>query len=160
MGKVIALLLIVLLALASVAGYVLIDMKIATGEEKLNEGRLAVSAGKASMQTGRQNLSDGKNDYEQAKRNPFLVWADKLLNSGRGFRDARKRIAEGQDAVDAGESLLDAGELAMDRGKEHLRSAKNLRFACALGAVVFALLSVVLSFLWRRSLFSIYKHNA
>ncbi len=151
MGKGIALLLIVFVALAFVAGYAVLRIKIAAGEGLLDDGQLAVAAGEARLQAGTQRLSDGKADYEQAKGNPFLVWVDKLLNGGRGFRDARRRIAEGQDEVDAGGRRLAAGELAMDRGKGHLRFAKGLRFACALGALVFALLSMLLGFRWRRS---------
>jgi hypothetical protein len=148
MGKVLALLLIILLALASVAGYLFLTEKITAGERQiadgqrqLAKGKFALEEGKAKLEAGKRELSEGKKEYEQAKDNLFLVLADKLLKGGKGFEDAQKRIAEGdkqvakgEGEVRAGEKRRDAGELKMLRGTEQLRLAKGARVACALGA--------------------------
>ena len=87
-----------------------------------------------------------------------LVIADKLLKGGKGFREAREQIAEGdkqvangEDKVNVGERRLDAGKLELRRGREQLRLAKRACVACALGAAFFASVSIVLGFRWRRS---------
>jgi hypothetical protein len=107
-----------------------------------------------------------KKEYEQAEDNLFLVLADKLLKGGKGFKEARKQIAEGDEQVakgegkvNVGERQLDAGELELSRGREQLRLAKAARVACALGAAFFASLSIVLGFCWRRSLARIFMHT-
>jgi len=115
----------------------------------------------------------GKKEYKQAKDNPFVVLADKLLQGGKGFKEGSKQIAEGdkqvakgdkqvakgEGQVTDGESRLDAGELELRRGREQLRLAKGARVACALGAAFFASLSIVLGFCWRRSLARILMHT-
>jgi len=173
MGKVLALLLMILLALASVAGYLFLTEKIIAGERQIAEGQRrlekghpALEEGKAKLEAGKRELSEGKKDYEQAKDNPFLVLADKLLKGGKGFKDANEQIAEGEEQVakgegkvNVGENRLDAGELELRRGKEQLDLAKGARVACALGAALFATLSIVLGFYWRRSLARIFAHT-
>jgi uncharacterized phage infection (PIP) family protein YhgE len=170
MGKVLALLFVILLALASVAGYLFLTQKITAGERQiadgqrqLEKGQPKLEEGKAKLEAGKRELSEGKKEYKQAEDSLFLVLADKLLKGGKGFEDARKQIAEGdkqvakgEGMVDAGERRLDAGELEMGRGREQLRLAKGARVACALGAAFFASLSVVLGFRWRRSLARIF----
>jgi hypothetical protein len=61
-------------------------------------------------------------------------------------------VAKGEGKVNVGERRLEAGELEVRRGREQLRLAKGARVACALGAAVFAALSIVLGFRWRRAL--------
>jgi len=171
--KVVALLLIILFAIASVAGYLVLTKKIiagekqiAEGQKQLEEGQIKLDEGKARLEAGKQELSQGKKEYAQSKRNPFLVVADKLLKGGKGFKEARGQIAEGdtqvakgQSNVDAGERRLDAGELRLRQGMERLRLARGARVACALGAVVFISLSIVLGFRWRRALARIVTHT-
>jgi hypothetical protein len=166
MGKVFALLLIILLTLASVAGYLFLTWKIAAwekqiadGQRQFEKGQSALKEGKAKLQAGKGELSEGKEKYERAKDNPFLLLVDKLLKRGKGFKEARKQIAEGdaqvtegEVKVSAGERRLDAGELELRERREQLRLAKVARVACALGAAFFASLSIVLGFCWRRSL--------
>jgi uncharacterized protein HemX len=173
MGKVLALLLIILLALASVAGYLFLteritagERQIADGQRQLKKGQTALEEGKDKLEAGERELSAGKKDYEQAKDNLFLVLADKLLKGGKGFKEAREQIAEGDKQVAEGEGKvnvagrrLDAGELELRRGREQLRLAKGARVACALGAAFFASLSIVLVFCWRRSLARIFMHT-
>jgi len=173
MGKVIALLLMIVLALASVAGYLFLTEKIIAGQRQVADGQRLVDEkqvelddGKARLEAGKRELSEGKREYEQANRNPFLVLADRLLKGGKGFEEARGRIAEGdtqvakgQDRVDAEEGRLDAGRLKLSQGRERLNLAKSARLACALGAALFACLSIVLGFRWRRSLARVFKHS-
>jgi hypothetical protein len=106
-------------------------------------------------------LSEGKQEYKQAKDNLFLVLADKLLKGGQGFEEARERITEGEQQVatgggkvNVGERRLERGELELRRGRDQLQRAKGARVACALGATLFASLSIVLGVRWRRSLAS------
>ena len=194
MGKVLALLLIILLALASVAGYLFLTEKITAGERqiadgqrqleqgqsaleegkakletgkaKLEAGKAKLEAGKTKLEAGKRELSEGKKEYEQAKDNLFLVLADKLLQGGKGFKEAReqvakgdKQVAKGEGQVTDGERRLDAGELELRRGREQLRLAKGARVACAVGAAFFASLAIVLGFCWRRSLARLFMHT-
>ncbi len=173
MGKVLTLLFMILLALASVAGYLLLTEKIIAGERQIAEGQRrlekakpALEKGKAKLEAGKRELSQGKKDYQEAEESLFLVLADKLLKSGKGFEDARERVAKGEkqtakgeDKVNVGESRLDAGELELRQGKEKLDLAKGARVACALGAAFFATLSIVFGFCWRRSLARIFMHT-
>ena len=173
MGKVRALLLIILLALASVAGYLLLteqitagERQIAAGQRQLETGQGALEEGKAKLEAGKRELSAGKKEYEQAKDNQFLVLADKLLKGGTGFKEARERIAEGdkqvaegEGEVNVGDRRLEVGELEVRRGREQLRLAKGARVACALGAAVFASLAIVLGFWWRRALARLFLHT-
>ena len=173
MGKVLALLLIILFALASVAGYLFLTEKIIAGERQIADGQrqlekeqLALEEGKAKLEAGKQESSEGKEKYEKAKDNLFLVLVDKLLKGGKGFKEAREKIAEGderiaigEDKVIVGEKRIDAGELKLSRGMGQLSLAKGACVACALGAAFFASLSIVLGFCWRRSLVRIFMHT-
>ena len=187
MGKAITLLLIILLALASGAGYLFLTEKIAAGERQiadgqrqLEQGQFALEEGKTKLESGKRELAEGKKEYEQAKDNPFLVLADKLLQGGKGFKEAReqvakgdkqvakgdkqvakgdKQVAKGEGQVTDGERRLAAGELELRRGREQLRLAKGARVACAVGAAFFASLSIVLGFCWRRSLARLFIHT-
>jgi len=173
MGKVLALLFVILLALTSVAGYLFLTAKITAGERQiadgqrqLEEGQPVLEDGKAKLEAGKRELSEGKKEYKQAEDNLFLVIMDKVLKGGKGFEEARKRIAEGDKQVAKGEGMvndgerrLEAGKLELRRGKEQLRLAKGARVACALGAAFFASLSIVLGFCWRRSLARIFMHT-
>jgi hypothetical protein len=173
MGKVLALLLIIVLALASVAGYLFLteqitagEMQIADGQRQLEKGQPVLEEGKAKLEAGKREMSESKKEYKQAKDNQFWVLADKLLKGGKGFKDARERIVEGDKQVAKGEvevnlgqRQLDAAELELRRGKELLMLAKDARIACALGAAFFSSLSIVLGFCWRRSLARIFRHT-
>jgi hypothetical protein len=97
-----------------------------------------------------------------------------LLQGGKGFKEAReqiaqgdkqvaqgdKRVAKGEGQVTEGERRLEAGELELRRGREQLRLAKGARVACAVGAAFFASLSIGLGFWWRRSLAGLFMHTA
>jgi predicted nucleic acid-binding Zn-ribbon protein len=173
MGKMLALLLIIVLALASVAGYLFLteqitagERQIADGQRQLEKGQPVLEEGKAKLEAGKQEMSESKKEYKQAKDNLFLVLADKLLEGGKGFKDAKERIVEGdkqvakgEGEVNVGERRIDAVELELRRGRELLMLAKGARVACALVAAFFASLSIVLGFCWRRSLARILMHT-
>jgi chromosome segregation ATPase len=172
MGKVIALLLLTLSAVASMAGYLYLTEKINTGEKQIAEGQiqlkkgqLELHQGKEKLAAGKQELLQGKQEYEQTEDNFFLVLADKLLQRGKGFESAREQIADGEsqiakgeDKINAGAKRLDAGELQLHRGMEQLRLARSGRIACAIGTIFFTTLSIVLAIYWRQSLSRIFKH--
>jgi hypothetical protein len=172
-GKVLALLLIILLALALLGGHLFLTNKITVGERQiadgqrqLKKGQLMFKEGKAKLKSGKKELSQGVKEYEKSKSNIFLVLADKVLKNGNGFKQARKEITEGERQIAKGERMiyfaemqLAEGKLELRRGKEHLRLAKGVCFACAIGAAFFAFLSLLLGFSWRRSLAQIFLHS-
>ena len=163
--RVLALFLLVLSALASAAGYLVLTGKIAAGERRfaegrrqLEEGETALEEGKARLKAGKRKVAEGRRNYGDAQDNLFLVLADTLLRGGSGFSKARDRIAEGdsrisggEDSIDVGERRVEAGRLELRLGGEHLRLAKGARLACAGGALLFASLSIVLGFRWMRA---------
>jgi len=165
MGKVVALMIMLLLALASVVACFLLTGIINAGEEQMDDGQRRLAHGQdrikeseVKLATGRRKLSEGKREYEQANENPLLIIVDNLLNRGRSFKDARQRIAKGntliakgEEAVAAGEERLAAGELELCRGRERLLLARRLRAACAFGAACLVSLSIALGYRWRRS---------
>ena len=171
MGKAIALLLVILLTVSSLAGYLFLtkeinagEKKIAAGKVQLEKGQLELEAGKAELEAGKQELAAGKKEYKDAADSTFLVLADKWFNSGKGFADGREQIAEGDRQVAAGENKIsegekkfDAGELKLDRGLEKLKLAHAVRLACEIAAVFFAVLSIVLAYRWRHSLSRLFK---
>jgi len=171
MIKVFALMFSVLLALALLGGYVFLDEKIidgeariANGQNEVDKGQPALDKGKAKLEEGKIELAEGKAKYENAHDNLFMVFADKLFNRGKGFEDGRKQIAEGDKQVaqgeakiSAGEKRLAAGELELNQGKEQLQMAKGVHIACALGAIIFSVLSIVLTILWRKTLVRVFE---
>jgi uncharacterized phage infection (PIP) family protein YhgE len=171
MVKLFVLLLTVLLAVVSVGGYFFIDEKIIAGEgqmdagqKKFDEGPRALEKGKAKLEAGKLELAEGKAEYKKAHDNVFLVFLDNLFNRGRGFADGRKQIdegerqvAQGEAKISAGEKRLATGEMELQRGREQLKLARNARIACAIGAIVFGALSIVLAILWRQSLARIFR---
>lgn len=172
MIKIIALLLSVLLTVASVGGYLYLDEKIIAGDKQIadgqgevDKGQPALEKGKAKLEAGKQELSEGKMEYEKAHENVFIVFMDNLFNSGKGFEEGRNQIAEGDKQVAkgeariiAGEKRLAAGELQLHEGREKLKLARSARAACALGALIFGVLSILLAIIWKKSLVRIFKH--
>jgi hypothetical protein len=171
MIKIFALMFSVLLALASLGGYVFLDAKIIDGEARISDGQKefdkgqpALDKGKAKLEAGKIELAEGKAKYENAHDNLFMVLIDKSFNRGKGFEDGRKQIAEGDKQVALGEAKISDGEkrlaaggLELNQGKERVKIAKGLRLACVLGVLIFSILSIALSIRWRRSLARIFK---
>jgi hypothetical protein len=172
MLKLLTLLLTILFTLVLAGGYLVINEKIHAGERSIAEGQNVIAfespsleEGKIDLASGRHQLSEGKKEYQHAHDNPFMVFADKWFNSGKGFADGRKKIAEGEekvakgeDKINAGEIRLDKGNLALEQGMDKLQQGKKVRDLCAIGAIIFTLLSVVLGYFWRRSLLQFIQH--
>ena len=173
MFKVIALLIMILLALVSTASFFLLSEAINSGEEqiadgqrRLTEGQEKLEEGELKLIIGKQKLSQGKKDYNQAKGNLFLFYFDKLLNSGKGFSKAKQRIVKGdikvtngEDDIIIGKEELAEGELELFQGNELIMRIRVARFVCAFVAVCFAALSIIFGFLWKHSLFKTFKHT-
>jgi hypothetical protein len=166
-------LLLALSALALVCGHQFLAGKIAAGDRHFAEGRRALEKGEPELEEGKARLeagklasSEGKKEYKAAAGNRFLVWADKWLRAGKGFRNARDRIvegdrqiAEGEDKVDLGEKRIDAGKLELRQGGEQLRLARVARFACAGGALFFACAAIWIGLRRRRFVIAIFSHR-
>lgn len=166
MGKVAALVFIVLLALTSVGGFLLLSKKIAAGErriaaggERIDRGQTRLEAGKVKLAGGRQKLSAGKKKYETAHHDPALLISDTLLQGGAGFKKARRQIAvgewridKGQGKIEAEERRLDTGEQKLSLGKDELKLGKAIRLAFGFGALFLAALSIFLGLRWGRAL--------
>ncbi len=163
-GRMIALLFLVLLTLASAAGYWFLSVKIAAGEREISEGqstldeaRPELEEGIIELEAGKQELSEGRETYAAAENRWHLVWADRLLRGGWGFFKARERIAQadldiadGEARISAGQARMAAGELKLRRGREKLDLARTLRFVAAGSTRCFAALSILLGFRWKR----------
>lgn len=172
MVKMLVLLFMIVMAVASVTGYVFLDGKIsagkvliADGEKQLDEGQIKLEEGRDKLKAGKQELSDGKVEYAQAEDNVFLVLGDFLFKGGKGFQEAReqiaagdKQVAQGENKIEAGEKRIDAGELQLKQGVEQLGFARGLRAVCTLGAFIFTALALLLGIWWRRSLAKTLKH--
>jgi hypothetical protein len=154
------------MAIASATGYLVLTQKIIAGEKLVAEGQNFIAQqgpsleqGKADLATGKNQLTAGYKEYDHAQDNPFLVFADKWFNGGKGFAEGRNKIAKGEekvakgeDKVDVGQKRLDKGNLAVQGGMEKLQQGKTARNVCALGAIIFTLLSIALGYSWRQSL--------
>ena len=129
------------------------ERQIADGQRQLEQGQSALEVGKEKLEVGKEKLevgkrelAEGKKEYKQAKDNPFVVLADKLLRKGlQGAREqiaegdkqvakGDKQVAKGEGQVTDGKRRLDAGELELRRGREQLRLAKGARALCGRGA--------------------------
>lgn len=82
-----------------------------------------------------------------------------MLHGGSTFSDARDRIAEGNQRIEAGQGRVDAKTILLEegrqrrqKGKQPLQWAKSVRIACGAGAIDLFAAAIVLAFVWRRSL--------
>jgi hypothetical protein len=171
MARLLVFLLLILLTVGSGAGYLLLDRTITAGErelvagqKQLREGEAALDEGKEELAAGKRALTEGKEEYEEARKNPFLVWIDKLANQERGFKEGRAEIAEGEQeladgrsAVQAGETRVEEGRVEISEGRAQLRLAQWARLACAVMVAVSGSLAVVLGVCWRHSLFGMFR---
>jgi autotransporter adhesin len=166
MIKTLAFLFISLMAIASTIGYLVLTQKITAGEKLVATGQNFIAQqgpsleqGKADLASGKNKLTEGYKEYDHAQDNPFLVFADKWFNGGKGFAEGRNKIAKGEekvakgeDKVDVGQKQLDKGNLAVQVGMKKLQQGKTARNVCALGAIIFTLLSIAFGISWRQSL--------
>ena len=68
MGKVIALLLLTLSAVASMAGYLYLSEKINAGDKQIAEGLIQLKKGQLELQLGKEKLAAGKQELLQGKQ--------------------------------------------------------------------------------------------
>jgi chromosome segregation ATPase len=173
MVKLFVLLFLFLSTMASMAGYLYLDKKIAAGEIQIAEGERQIEKGQsdieqgmAKLDAGKRELSEGKEKYAKAQAKPFLVLLDNVFKDGEGFKEGRDKIADGDKQVakgerdlDVGEKRLDEGKLELSQGQEQLSLAKTARISCAIVGVLFALLSIVFGFCWRKTLIRFFRHG-
>ena len=166
MIKTIAISFVILLALVASAGYLYLNGRIIAGEKLIADGQARIieetanlEDGKARLEAGKLRMAEGAKKYEAAHNNMFLRLADKVLKGGKGFRDARgrmadgdERVARGEEKVSVGEDRLEAGALELQEGIVLVEQARHARVACAIGAVFFTVLGAVLAYFWRWSL--------
>jgi len=172
MGKILALSMLLLLALGSAAGYLYLTQqidngspKMIAGEKQIEEGEKMLSNGKANLSRGSRQLSQAKQGRNQIKKISYGLMAavpvtglltmvgDKVV-SGK-ISEGDRMVAAGKKKVAAGEEQLASGKLELSRGKSRLSMAMKLRTACVLGAVMFTIIFIMLSFYWRHSLVTI-----
>lgn len=165
MGRMIALLVMGLLALGSLSAFLLVSQRIAAGEKRIAAGdhRIAkgqdrLEAGKNKLVGGRKKLSAGKREYDEAQENPALFISDTLFMGGAGFKKARRRIAVGEWRIDRGQEKirvegerLDLGARKLTLGKDELKMGKIVRLAFGLGALVFSAMSLAFGLHWDSS---------
>ena len=153
MGRLLALFLTVLLALASAGGYVFLDQKIADAEGRIAAGQGLLAKGRKDLAAGKARLEAGKKDVARSKRLFGLADEESDLRRAGDLIGTRgdRQVAEGEKQVAAGEGRLRAGEWSIRRGSQQLEYAKLGRLACAVGAGLFGSLALVVGFPRRRS---------
>jgi len=68
MGKVLALVIIILLALASVAGYLFLTEKITAGERQIADGQRQLEKGQSMLEEGKAKLGPASESCQRARR--------------------------------------------------------------------------------------------
>lgn len=173
MGNKFALILTIILFLASASTYVYLtlkihsgDIKIAVGQEQLKKGQQTLAEGKAKLAAGRQKLGGAQKSYKNFTSIPFMGIIDKIPLANAPFTIANSQITEGSQKVAkgrsdiaAGEARLKAGQLDLSRGQAHLAAVNRIRIACGIAAILFTFLIIVLGFYWRRSRTQIIKRK-
>ncbi|MEO8401005.1 MAG: hypothetical protein ABI597_04305 [Gammaproteobacteria bacterium] len=169
MKKRIILLITILLAAISIAGYLFLTkeiilghLKIADGQKQLADGEQTLERGEAKLASGNKRLSRAKNSYSKFKTVPFYAVAalpvagqiialtgDKI--AGQKIAEGNRLVAQGANKVKAGEDRLAEGKLQLAQGTDKLALANKIRIACGITAIFFSLLSFALGFYWRRS---------
>ena len=177
MKKKLVLLIIFLLALASLSSYLFLtkeiiigSLKIEEGQEKLMEGKQLLANGENRLASGKQKLSRVKNTYSKLKAVPFLalntlpvagqivtVVANKY--AGNKIAAGDQQVTAGVKKVNAGKAQLAEGEQQLQRGMIKLKHANIIRMACGISALLFTFLTIFLLFFWRKSWSFFKKHR-
>jgi len=166
MRKLLTLLFIFLLMLGLFAGYLYLtdkitagSLKIATGEKQIEEGEKELAKGKAKLSNGERNLSQAKSGYKSIKTISYLSavvmpFAGGVLTVassqaiGNKISEGNQLVARGQQKIKAGQSQLSEGKKELSMGKERLKKAEKIRIVCGVGAIICAVLLIVLGFCW------------
>lgn len=172
MGRMFALLFIILLALSFMFAYLFLTKNFTAGEQQLidgqrqlEKGQKMLAEGKAKLESGKQKMSRAKEEYRNVNNIPFMVIINKLPIIGMVIGDATKQIAEGDKLiakgavnVKMGEKRLEEARSQLSQGKGRLGLVNSMRIVCVVGAFFFLTLFILLGFYWRQSLARIFKH--
>lgn len=175
MGKILALLFIMLITGTSVYTYLYLNQKIVVGERKLNAGQTAYQRGQQALQAGRakyaagqRELARGKQKYNNARAMTLPMQAlsafvpetqmlvghvqNQIAVGGQKIRSGERQLAGGAKQIQAGQQKLAAGRAQLESGKKELTKAKETRRGIGMVTLVFLLLSVLLIFSWKNTL--------
>ncbi len=169
MGKVLTLVLTLILTLGFIACYLFLtvqintgSLKIAAGQKQLEDGEQMVARGKTKLSSGNQQLSSAKSGYSKIKTLSYMsVVAAPVAGVvalagnqviGNQISEGDQMVAQGRSKIKAGEEQLSAGKLQLQHGVQRLALAKKIRIACAIAAVIFAALLIVLVVCWRKKM--------
>lgn len=156
MGKIVALIISIILTIASTTVYFILNEKIIIGEKLLADGQKryaagqqALTAGKAKLAAGKQQLSTAKTTYNLVQ-SPLMQLTNQHPIASAVLQQAENKITSGDQQVEsgvkkirAGEAQLKAGKIKLEEGRKQLDFAKELRFYSMLSAAFFALLSLI-----------------
>lgn len=163
MGRMQALIFAILLAIASIAGYLFLTekiiagrLKIAAGQKQIADGEQMLTNGKARLQSGKQRLSNAKNTYNGINSVPLMGIVSRLPVSGNILGIAKSKIDNGNKMVAAGSDKIRAGEKQLAEGKQDLQNGMSrlnrtniIRMIFVAGAIVFTVLALVIGFGWK-----------
>jgi len=168
--RILVLLILSILAVASLSAFLVLNKQIITGSLKIASGKIQIAAGEKKLALGKARLTRGEQELRSGKSfgemstTPALAAAavfpailavtvagNAAVNNKLAQGD--KEVAEGRKKVRAGEQQLASGKLELERGVRHLNRAKWIRNACGVGAIFFAGLALVLCFYWRYGFF-------
>jgi len=155
-------LLVIVFSLTSTTGYIYITKKISAGEQQLAAGAKQLENGQKLLAAGKKKLSAGKRKLSNAKKTMNYISLAGMaiappiggiayLGMDKTLSGKDRLVANGEARVRSGEKQIKEGEIKLQQGYAKLSFAKKIQFACALGAIFFAVLAVVLGVYWRRS---------
>lgn len=168
MKKGLTLISLLILSIACLSGYLILNklifegsLRILAGEKQIAEGQLKLQRGKARLARGEKELSRGKKTYQGMTFATPLelastvvmpvfiasVAANKVASDKISQGD--QLVAQGREKIRAGEMRLAIGQEQLQQGIRRLNQAKWLRIFCGLGTVVFAVLFFGLGYLWK-----------
>lgn len=167
------------LSLGSFVAYLILNrliisgsVKVAAGQIQIAEGEKRLANGKARLASGERELASGKKTFS-ASQNALLAAAVVFpptlavaAVAGTGKQVVGSKLVEGDREVAAGRRKVRAGELQLAQGKEELargisrlNRAKWIRNACGISTALFAALTLILAYVWRRNLFSLFRKS-
>jgi len=166
MKKWLVLILVFLLALGSLAGYLILNrliiegsVKVVAGQAQIKQGQQKLAKGKARLASGERELRNGNEVYGIAEKGPLLAVASIFPATlavvagsevmGKKIAEGNREVAEGRKKVQKGEQQLAAGKLELQHGIQRLKEAQLIRTACGAGTLIFSTLFLFLVYYWR-----------
>jgi hypothetical protein len=160
-----AFMIIIVLALVSMTGYVILTQMVTAGAQRIVEGQLELEKGQKMLAEGKAKLVNGKRQMSGVNQVsglvndiPFMGIVEKMPISSQvmslatnQIKEGNELIAKGEMSVKNGEKRFEEGKLQLSQGKQHLVIANRIRMACACAAVFFGSLAIGLVFYWRRT---------